>query len=140
MAALQKTGYMEVAMRHGDRWLKSRENGIRQYLRKGKGDQTELQEKLSILLEVRGQRERLGEKVGKQVNESVANLEMKQERLWKEREGLIQRKEKVETELKKVFMQILEAKRKSEQLGDVKRYGVGPHTVPEKVWGQLLEG
>jgi hypothetical protein len=59
----QKENYREIAIRHGDKWLKSRETGIRQHLRYGKGNAAELEEKLSILLEVMGQREKLAGKL-----------------------------------------------------------------------------
>ena len=51
--------YRETAMRHGERWLIRKKVGVMQELRKGKGDASELETKLAILLDVMGERRAL---------------------------------------------------------------------------------
>lgn len=66
--------YRQKAERHGARWLRSREIGVRQCLRKGIGDTAVLNERLAALLDVKGQRQSDMEKVSRLEEELRSEL------------------------------------------------------------------
>lgn len=135
--------YRETAMRHGDKWLRRREAGVRQHLRKGKGDSAELSGKLAMLLEVRGERQALAGKM----RETIGRLEVTKKQLYGMEKAIekeiaesepVRRKKEVEARLEGVMREIDEAAGAAYKLIVIQKNGLSASREVRDFWGRLL--
>ncbi|MFA6214119.1 MAG: hypothetical protein WC717_02465 [Candidatus Micrarchaeia archaeon] len=125
---MEMTGYRQIAERHGNRWLRSREIGVRQRLRKGIGDASGLQGKLAILLEVKEQRAKVAGKIERKVNGLGTRVRK-----------LADEKDRVEQKLMKAKEKMSAAKGDAYALEQIAKHGVQETGAMKRFWSRMLE-
>ncbi len=124
---MKMVGYRETAMRHGEKWLKSRERGVRQYLRKGKGDAPELEAKLAILLEVKEQRMELVQRA----RETLEGLESRKGQLMR-------KKDAIERQIADLMVEVKMAEIKLSRLDRISKDGLAISRHERNFWEKQL--
>ena len=135
--------YRETAMRHGDRWLVRKRIGIKQELRKGKGDAAELEAKLAILQNVMGQRQALSARARKTIEgleEKQVQLEGKKKRIGGQiaESELMRRKMGVEGQLGELKEKIVEVEETATRLAWIGKNGLAPEKHVRDFWERQL--
>ena len=142
---MEMIAYRETAMRHGERWLVRKKVGMMQELRKGKGDASELEAKLAILLDVMGQRSALAQKA----RETIERLEGKQKLLVGRKKAIekeiaesepMRRKKEIELQLEEGRRKIDEVAMTANMLIGISKNGLATTPHMRDFWERLLEG
>ena len=137
----------EIAMRHGDRWLVRKKLGVRQELRKGKGDAAELGGKLVVLLEVMGERRALAMKSEDRMNgissakEKLAGKKNAIEEQIRRLTAPLQKKKALLEKQMAGLSAEMEAERSSAgMLEEIGKNGLATDKHVRDFWGRMLEG
>jgi len=134
-------------MRHGDRWIGRRERGVRQYLRKGKGDAAELSGKLAMLLEVREERRAFAQKA----KEAIGRLDAKRKQLYEVEKAIekeiekelaqsepMRRKKEIEAQLEEAWREVNSEAEAAYKLIVISKNGLATTKEMRDFWSRLM--
>jgi len=144
---VEMMAYRETAMRHGERWLVRKKIGINQELRKGKGDASELEAKLAILLDVMGERRALAMRLDERLqglSERERGLEGKmaaiEEQIRLRTAALQKKKALVKKHLSGLKVEMEAEKAKAGMLEEIGKNGLAESKHERAFWDRLWEG